>query len=424
MEVKEILASFDTQAMDISKIRPYAKNAKKHDTKQIENVANSIRRFGWQQPIVVDEHGEIIIGHCRWMAARKLGLKQVPVKVAQGLSEDEIKELRIVDNKSNESDWDFKLLAEDIKGLGFDGFDFDWDGLDDDEDTEVVEDGFTEDDIPDEATAQRGDIYQLGAHRIMCGDSTDIADVYALMGGYNCDLFLTDPPYNVDYTGGTKDALKIMNDSMEDGKFRAFLTDAFKNANQVMNPGAAYYIWHADSEGLNFRCAAMNAGWKLRQTLIWVKNALVLGRQDYQWKHEPCLYGWKDGTHYFTPERTETTVIDDKIDIHKLKKDEMLELLTQIFSDKTPTTVLYEDKPLANDIHPTMKPITLMARLIRNSTKPEQAVLDLFGGSGSTMMACEQLNRQCFTMELDPRYVDAMIKRWEDFTGEKAIKLA
>ena len=214
-----------------------------------------------------------------------------------------------------------------------------------------------------------------------------------------------------------------MNDSMEDGKFRAFLTDAFQNANQVMNPGAAYYIWHADSEGLNFRCAVRNAGWKLRQTLIWVKNALVLGRQDYQWKHEPCLYGWKDGTHYFTPERTETTVVDDKIDVRKLKKEEMLELLIQMFSDKVPTTVIYEDKPLANDIHPTMKPITLMARLIRNSTKPKQAVLDLFGGSGSTMMACEQLNRQCFTMELDPRYVDAMINRWQTFTGEKAVKL-
>ena len=183
MEVKEILASFDTQPMDISKIRPYVKNAKKHDTKQIENVANSIRRFGWQQPIVVDENGEIIIGHCRWMAARKLGLKQVPVKVAHGLSEDEIKELRIVDNKSNESDWDIKLLSEDMKGLSFDGFDFDWDGLDVEDDNEVVEDGFTEDDVPEEPTSQRGDVYQLGAHRLMCGDSTDISDVYTLMGG-------------------------------------------------------------------------------------------------------------------------------------------------------------------------------------------------------------------------------------------------
>ena len=243
------------------------------------------------------------------------------------------------------------------------------------------------------------------------------------MNGFKADLFLTDPPYNVDYEGGTKDALKIMNDSMEDGAFRAFLTDAFTNADLVMKPGAAYYIWHADSEGFNFRLAVRNANWKLRQTLIWVKNALVLGRQDYQWKHEPCLYGWKEGTHYFTEDRTQPTVIDDKIDLKKLKKEEMLALLEQMLSDKVPTTVLYEDKPLVNDIHPTMKPIRLMARLVKNSTRPGQTVLDLFGGSGSTMMACEQLERSCFTMELDPRYVDAIINRWEKFTGEKAVLL-
>jgi len=408
----------------VSELTPYTDNAKVHDAKQIANVANSIRRFGWQQPIVVDDNGVVVIGHCSLMAAKKLKLKEVPVTVASGLTENEIKELRIADNKTNESPWDFNLLRKDMDGLDFDGFDFEWDGLGEEyEEKEVTEDDFTEDDIPEEPTARQGDIYQLGQHRLMCGDSTSIGDVEALMGGFKADLFLTDPPYNVDYQGGTKDALKIMNDSMEDGAFRAFLTDAFTNADLVMKPGAAYYIWHADSEGFNFRLAVRNANWKLRQTLIWVKNALVLGRQDYQWKHEPCLYGWKEGTHYFTDDRTETTVIDDKIDLKKLKKEELLALLEKMLGDKVPTTVLYEDKPLINDIHPTMKPIRLMARLVKNSSRPGQNVLDLFGGSGSTMMACEQLERSCFTMELDPRYVDAIINRWEKFTGEKAVLL-
>lgn len=233
-------------------------------------------------------------------------------------------------------------------------------------------------------------------------------------------MLLTDPPYNVAYEGGTKDKLTILNDNMEDTAFRAFLSDAFKSADEAMKPGAAFYIWHADSEGFNFRFAIRNTEWKLRQCLVWVKNSLVLGRQDYQWKHEPCLYGWKEGTHYFTADRTQATVIDDKIDFKKLKKEEMLELLQNIFSDKLPTTVIYEDKPLRNDIHPTMKPIKLMARLVKNSTEPRQSVLDIFGGSGSTLMACEQLDRICFTMELDPRYVDCIIDRWEQFTGQTA----
>jgi len=410
--------------LPINDLIPYRQNAKIHDAKQIANVANSIKRFGWQQPIVVDDNGVVVIGHCRLLAAKKLKLEEVPVTVASGLTEEEIKELRIADNKTNESPWNFDLLEKDMEGLEFEGFDFEWDGLGEEyEEKEVTEDDFTEDDVPEEPTAKYGDIYQLGQHRLMCGDSTSIDDVEALMGGFKADLFLTDPPYNVDYQGGTKDALKIMNDSMEDGAFRAFLTDAFTNADLVMKPGAAYYIWHADSEGFNFRLAVRNANWKLRQTLIWVKNALVLGRQDYQWKHEPCLYGWKDGAHYFTEDRTQSTVIDDKIDLKKLRKDEMLALLEKMLGDRVPTTVLYEDKPLVNDIHPTMKPIRLMARLIKNSSKPGQNVLDLFGGSGSTLMACEQLDRTCYTMELDPKYVDAIIKRFEKFTGEKAVLL-
>lgn len=409
----------------IDSLTPYADNAKVHDAKQIANVANSIKRFHWQQPIVVDDNGVVVIGHCRLLAAKKLKLKEVPVTVASGLTDEEIKELRIADNKTNESPWNFDLLEKDMEGLEFEGFDFDWDGIGEEyEEKEVTEDDYDPDeDVPEEPTAKRGDIYQLGRHRLMCGDSTMIDDVNALMDGELADMFLTDPPYNVDYQGGTKDALKIMNDSMEDSAFRAFLTDAFVNANLVMADGAAYYIWHADSEGLNFRLAVRNASWKLRQCLIWVKNSFVMGRQDYQWKHEPCLYGWKDGCHYFTNDRTQSTVIDENINLRKLSKAELLVMLSEMLSDKVPTTVIYEDKPLINDIHPTMKPIRLMARLIKNSSKPGQNVLDLFGGSGSTLMACEQLDRTCYTMELDPRYVDAIINRFEKFTGEKAVML-
>lgn len=208
------------------------------------------------------------------------------------------------------------------------------------------------------------------------------------------DMLCTDPPYNVDYQGSTSEKLKIMNDKMSDSAFLDFLTNAFQSADSALNKGAAIYIWHADSEGLNFRKAFAAAGWKLRQCLIWVKNALVMGRQDYQWKHEPCLYGWKDGApHYFCDSRCETTTID-------------------------------ENKPTRNGEHPTMKPVNLMARLIRNSTRDGGVVLDTFGGSGTTLIACEQLNRKCLMMELDPHYCDVILARWEKLTGQTAVKLA
>ena len=207
------------------------------------------------------------------------------------------------------------------------------------------------------------------------------------------DLLLTDPPYNVDYEGGTKDKLKIMNDKMDNDSFRQFLRAAFKACDEVLKPGGAFYIWHADSEGYNFRGAANDVGWTIRQCLIWAKNSLVLGRQDYQWQHEPCLYGWKDGaSHYFINDRKQTTVIE-------------------------------ENKPNVNALHPTMKPIGLMARLIKNSTKKNDIVLDTFGGSGSTLIAAEQLGRKAYLCELDPRYVDVIVERWENFTGKKAKKV-
>ena len=370
---------------------PYAKNAKVHDKKQVANVANSIKRFGWQQPIVIDDNGVVVIGHCRLMAAKKLKMKEVPVTIASGLTDEEIRELRLADNKTNESDWDFGLLAEDTQDLEFDGFDFDW-GLPGEElePDEIVEDDYDEE-LPEEPISKQGDIWQLGRHRLMCGDSTQPDDIDKLMDGVKADLLLTDPPYNVAYEGGT--GMTIQNDDMEDAEFRQFLREAFKCADHAMKPGAAFYIWHADSEGYNFRGACHDIGWQVRQCLIWNKNSLVLGRQDYQWKHEPCLYGWKDGaSHNWNNDRKQTTVLDF-------------------------------DRPKKNDIHPTMKPIALFEYQIHNSCPDGGIVLDSFAGSGTTIMACEQDGRTAYCMELDPKYVDAIINRWEKFTGEKAVLL-
>lgn len=373
----------------LADIVPYEKNAKKHDNRQINNVAESIKQYGFVQPIVIDRDGVIVIGHCRALAAKKLGMKEVPCVCVDDLTPEQVNALRLVDNKSNESDWDFDLLADEIPSLDLSSFDFDW-GLPEITE-EVIEDEAPEVDEDAEPIAKLGDIWQLGRHRLMCGDSTSIEDVEKLMGGQLADMLLTDPPYNVAYEGKTKDRLTIQNDSMDNDSFRQFLRDAFSSADAVMKQGAVFYIWHADSEGYNFRGACFDIGWKVRQCLIWNKNSMVMGRQDYQWKHEPCLYGWKEGaSHLWASDRKQTTVID------------------------------YQ-RPTKADIHPTMKPVGLFDYQIKNNTKGGDIVLDLFNGSGTTIMACEQNGRVARCMELDPRYVDACVKRWENFTGETAV---
>ena len=408
----------------LTEIQPYMNNPRKNDA-SVDAVAESIRQFGFKVPLVVDAQGVIITGHTRFKAAKKLGLEKVPCIVAADLDDEKVRAYRLADNKVGEtSEWDIGLLAEELGDIfTLDMSDFGFDLSDEKKPDEIEEDDYDQA-VPAKPKAKLGDIYLLGNHRLMCGDATSPEDIQRLMGGREADLLVTDPPYNVNYEGGTKDKLKIMNDSMEDVAFQNFLTDAFKAATAAMRPGGAFYIWHADSEGYNFRVAAKKAGLQVRQVLVWVKNSIVLGRQDYQWKHEPCLYGWKEGAgHYFVDDRTQATVIDDSIDLRKLKKDEMLRMLQAIYSDKASTTVLYENKPTVNDLHPTMKPVKLLARQIRNSTRPGDIVLDVFGGSGSTLIACEQLNRTCFINELDPRYVDVIIDRWERFTGEKAVRL-
>ena len=377
----------------VTELIPYEKNTKKHDKKQIKNVATSIDKYGFVQPLVIDKNNVVIIGHCRLLGAKHLKMDEVPCVCADELTEEEVNALRIVDNKSNESEWDMDFLAEELGTVDLSAFDFDFGITFEEEPTEIVEDEAPEIDEESEPIAKLGDIWQLGRHRLMCGDSTSIDDVERLMGGQYADMLLTDPPYNVSYEGKTKDKLTIQNDSMDNDSFRQFLRDAFSSADVVMKAGAVFYIWHADSEGYNFRGACADVGWKVRQCLIWNKNSMVMGRQDYHWKHEPCLYGWKEGaSHLWASDRKQTTIIDWK-------------------------------RPTKAEIHPTMKPVGLFDYQIKNNTKGGDIVLDLFNGSGTTIMACEQNGRIARCMELDPRYVDACIKRWETFTGEKAVLL-
>ena len=388
---------------DIDELIPYENNPR-DNTAAVDAVAASIKEFGFKNPIIIDSDNVIVAGHTRLKAAQKLKIQTVPCVVADDLTQEQVNAFRLADNKTAElAEWDLELLNSELELIdGIDMTEFGFE-LDLDDEQEVVEDEFDEE-LPQEPQTKLGDIYQLGRHRLMCGDSTDVDSVKTLMGGYKADLLLTDPPYNVALgMGGSvdearkrhrrTDGLVIMNDKMENDKFRQFLVDVYTAASENLKPGAAFYIWHADSERYNFEGAAIDIGWEIRQTLIWNKNSITLGRQDYQWKHEPCLYGWKSGASHVW------------------------------YSDRKQSTVINFDRPTRSALHPTMKPVGLFDYQIKNSTKSGDIVLDLFGGSGTTIMACEQNDRNAYVMELDPRYADVIIKRWEEFTGEKAVKL-
>lgn len=408
----------------VDELIPYVNNPRKNDH-AVDAVASSISNFGFKVPIVIDKHNEVVNGHTRLKAAIKLGMEEVPVIVADDLTDDQIRAFRLADNKVAElAIWDEDLLQAELGMIEFNMEQFGFELKELEEEADAVEDNFDED-LPEEPNSQRGEIYQLGRHRVMCGDSTNPEDVKQLMGGEKADLLVTDPPYNVNYQGGTEDKLTIMNDHMTDNNFHQFLVDAFKAADESMKPGAAFYIWHADSEGFNFRSACRTAGWEVRQCLIWVKNALVLGRQDYQWKHEPCLYGWKEGAgHYFIEDRALTTTIEDAANLNKMDKEELKAYIKDLREEVDyKTTILRENKPTASRLHPTMKPVELIGKNIKNSSRKGEKVLDLFGGSGTTMIASEQLGRDAYLMELDPRYVDVIIERYEQFTGDKALKI-
>ena len=367
-------------------------NNPRHNDEAVEAVANSIREFGFKVPIIITSEDVIVAGHTRLKASKKLGLTEVPCIVADDLTEEQIKAFRLADNKTSElATWNFEALTEELDNIDMDMLQFGFEDLYDDIPNNAEDDDFdVYDELEDDAESIRGDIYVLGRHRVLCGDSTLKADVDTLVNGQEVDMIFTDPPYNVDYEGT---AGKIQNDKQEDSEFYEFLFKAFTNMFEHTKKGGSIYVCHADTEGLNFRNAYKNAGFKLASCLIWVKNSLVLGRQDYHWRHEPILYGWKEGAaHFFVDDRTQDTIWE-------------------------------YNKPRRNEDHPTMKPLELVGKAISNSSRPNELVLDLFGGSGSTLIAAEQLSRVSYLMELDERYVDVIVKRFirsvkEDLVNE------
>lgn len=376
---------------DISEIVPYARNARTHSDAQIAQIAASIKEFGFLAPIIVSEDNTILCGHGRFFAAQKLGLKKVPCIKEEYLSETQRRAYIIADNKlSLNAGWDDELLAIELADLQGEDFDLSLLGFDDKEVADLFADKNTstaKDDNYDltealekAAFVQRGDVWTVGKHRLMCGDATSSEDVSTLMSGQTANLVLTDPPYGVSFKSSS--GLTIQNDSVKGEDFYNFLLASFKNVANVCTAGAAAYVFHADTEGLNFRRAFVDAGFHLAGCCIWVKDSLVLGRSDYQWQHEPVLYGFlQNGKHNW-------------------------------YSDRKQTTIWNFDKPKKNANHPTSKPLDLLGYPIENSSKVGDVVLDTFGGSGSTLMACEQLGRVCFTMELDEKYASVILRRY------------
>ncbi len=388
------------EQIGIATLIPFAKNSRTHSDAQVAQIAASIREFGFTNPVLVDEANGIIAGHGRVMAARKLKMAEVPCIRLSHLSDAQKRAYIIADNKlALNAGWDEAMLKLELADLKALDFDLDLTGFDTDEINALLAEkgteGLTDPDAtpepPVEPVTRLGDVWVCGQHRVMCGSSLDQAQIELLCAGQRVDMLLTDPPYNVAYEGKTKDALTIQNDSMGDSDFKTFLRDAFVSADTVMKPGAVFYIWHADSEGYNFRGACQDAGWKVRQCLIWKKSHMVMGRQDYHWQHEPCLYGWKEGAGHLWA------------------------------SDRKQTTILSFERPSRNAEHPTMKPVALFEYQMLNNTKGGDIVLDSFGGSGTTLIAAEKNGRIARIMELDPKYVDVIVKRWEDFTGQKAV---
>lgn len=387
------------ETIQIDALIPYARNSRTHSDAQVAQIAASIKEFGFTNPVLIDAGGGIIAGHGRVLAARKLGLSEVPCIRLEHLTDAQKRAYVIADNRlALNSGWDMEMLKVEFADLQELGFDLELTGFDLDEIKELLApvgtEGLTDPDdappLPENPRTRPGDIWVMGKHRLLCGDSTSVSDLEKLTEGQLVDMWLTDPPYNVAYEGKTKDALKIKNDEMGDDQFRQFLRDAYTAADMVMKPGAVFYIWHADSEGYNFRGAAQDAGWKVRQCLIWKKSSMVMGRQDYHWKHEPCLYGWKEGASHLWA------------------------------ADRKQTTILEFEKPSRNGEHPTMKPVALFEYQLLNNTKGGDQVLDSFGGSGTTLIAAEKNGRVARIMELDPKYCDVIVRRWQDFTGKIA----
>jgi len=389
--------------VSIDSLIPYARNSRTHSDEQVAQIAASIKEFGFLNPIIVDGENGIIAGHGRVMAAQKLGLKELPCVEASHLTDAQRKAYVIADNKlALNAGWDDEMLRIELGELGELGFDLELTGFSLDEIDELqieeIEEGLTDEDavpeLADEPVTVLGDVWLLGNHRLMCGDSTSIDAVEKLMDGAKADLCHTDPPYNVDYSNANRpkasktDLGKIKNDTMSDADFYEFLFGFYSCAYNALKDGSSIYVWHADRETINFKKAALDAGFVFAQTIIW-KKPMLLSRTRYQWAHEPCLFLTK-GSPYFTDDRTKTTVWD------------------------------FGGYDKSKNVHPTQKPIFIPEEAINNSSKMGSNVLDLFGGSGSTLIACEKTGRKAYLMELDPKYVDVIIKRWQDYTGKAA----
>ena len=383
----------EMQLVPIAKLVPYVNNARTHSTEQIKKLRSSLREFGFINPVIIDRDYGVIAGHGRILAAKEEGIKEVPCVFADHLTEAQKKAYIIADNRmAMDAGWDEELLRVEIEALQ--GMDFDplLTGFDEkelaalfDDGAEAKDDDFdVDEELEKPVFSKTGDVWTLGRHRLVCGDSTKAETYETLMQGKKANLVVTDPPYNVNYEGS---AGKIKNDNMAAEKFYQFLLDAFTNMEKVMAEDASIYVFHADTEGLNFRRAFTDAGFYLSGCCIWKKPSLVLGRSPYQWQHEPVLYGWKkNGKH-------------------------------QWYSDRKQTTIWEFEKPRKNADHPTMKPIPLLAYPITNSSMSNTLILDPFGGSGSTLIVCEQTDRSCCTIELDEKYCDVIVKRYVELKG-------
>ena len=378
------------------KLIPYVNNARTHSAEQVNKLRASLREFGFVNPVIVDKDLNVIAGHGRILAAKEEKIPEVPCVYVDYLTEAQKKAYILADNRmAMDAGWDEELLRAEIEALQAEAFDVSLTGFDEKEITDLFKDtdgtGAEDDDfdlseaLEKAAFVERGDVWTVGRHRLMCGDATVEEDVLKLMDGKKANLILTDPPYGVSFQ--SSDGLSIQNDSIKGEEFYQFLLASMQNMVSVLEPGGAAYVFHADTEGLNFRRAFVDAGLHLAGCCIWVKNSLVLGRSDYQWQHEPVLYGFlKNGKHSW-------------------------------YSDRKQTTIWNFDKPKRNKNHPTSKPLDLLAYPIGNSTQANAIVLDTFGGSGSTLMACEQTNRICYTMELDPKYASVILRRYVEDGG-------
>lgn len=388
----------EMQMVAVSKLVSYVNNARTHSAEQIMKLRSSLREFGFINPVIIDSDYNVIAGHGRIMAAKEEGLKEVPCVLVDYLTETQKKAYILADNRmAMDAGWDEELLRIEIESLQGDGFDIGFTGFDENELTDLFETDDTSDVKDDDydlsaalekATfVQKGDIWMVGRHRLMCGDATASVDVSTLMDGKKANLVITDPPYNVAFK--SSDGLSIKNDKMTTDKFYEFLLAAFKTMANYLESGGAAYIFHADTEGLNFRRAFLDAGFRLSGCCIWVKNSLVLGRSDYQWQHEPVLYGFLQGKHYWSKT-----------------------------AGRSQTTIWNFDKPKKNKNHPTSKPLDLLAYPMGNSSRENAIVLDTFGGSGSTLMTCEKINRICYMMELDEKYASVILRRYVEDTGD------